>query len=149
MPQPFHNFNPAKVLFNWSLLTSPLTGYGEGTFIKAARDNQAFKKKGGADGEYTRVQNRSRGGHIEVTLKQGAAANSMLSLIFQADENFGTGVGPVSLIDMSGPSGLQTLAAAVNCWIRAIPEITLNAEDEEVRVWIFDTDTLEMFVGQN
>ena len=144
----FHNYDPAKVLFSWGLLTGVLSGYAEGTFIKAGRDEKAFKKKGGADGEYTRVQNRSRGGHIELTLKQGSASNAILSAIFQADENSGTGVAPVTLIDMSGTQP-QTAVSAVNCWIQGIPEITFGANDEEQRVWVFDTDEMEIFIGGN
>jgi hypothetical protein len=149
MPQqPFHSYDPKKVLLSWGPLTDVITGFAEGTFIKVGRKEDGWKSKGGADGETTRIQNRNRQGRITIVLKQGSRANAILSAIAQADENSGAGVGPITIMDMSGATP-QTAAAAVNAWIVKIPEAGFAGQDEETRTWEFDTDTLEIFIGGN
>jgi hypothetical protein len=148
MSQSFHNYDPAKVTLSWGPLTGVITGFAEGTFIKVARKEDGWKSKGGADGETTRIQNRNRQGRVTITLKQGSQSNAILSALAQADENSGAVVGPITVTDMSGATP-QTAAAAVNAWIVKIPEASFAGQDEETRVWEFDTDTLELFIGGN
>lgn len=147
MSEKFHNYDPGKVIFGWGLLTGILTGYAENEFIKARRLEKSFKIKGGADGETTRIQNRNRQGEIVQTFKQGSFANAVLSAIIAVDENLGTGVAPCSLTDMSGSAPVTVIAAA-NCWIAGYPDVGFSM-DEETRIWTFNTDTLEIFVGGN
>ena len=144
----FHNYDPKKVLFSWQLLTGVPVGFGEGTFIKAQRREKVWKSKGGADGETTRTQNRNRQGIIEITLKQKSQFNAILSAILQTDENLGTGVAPIALIDMSD-SAPQTVCAATNGWIEGWPEAGFDAQDEATRIWTFNTDAFEIFLGGN
>ena len=144
----FHQYDPAKTIFSWSLLPGLFTGYAEGEFIKFMRAGKLWISKGGADGETTRVQNRDRRGIIQITLKQGSTTNAMLSAILQADENSGTGVAPGSLVDMSGTTP-QTVFGAANVWIEGWPEAGFMAQDEATRIWTFNTDASEIFLGGN
>ena len=144
----FHNYDPGKVIFNFGLLPMPISGYAEGTFIKVRRKEDGWKSKGGADGETTRIQNRNRQGEIEIVLKQGSQSNAMLSVIANLDEQLGNQVAPASVMDMSGQDP-KTAAATLHAWLRKIPDGTFAGQDEETRTWIFDTGSLDIFIGGN
>ncbi len=144
----FHQYDPGKVILSIGLSPSPITGYQKGTFIKVARDAQAFMKFVGSDGEVTRVRNRNRAGSLEITLQQGSQSNATLSAIAKADELTGAGVFPITLMDMSGTDP-KTTAAATQGWIRKMPDASFGGESEEGRVWIIDLASMEHFLGGN
>lgn len=144
----FHQYDPGKIIVSLGLVPAPITGYQKGTFLKVARDAQAFMKFTGSDGEVTRVRNRNRAGSMELTLQQGSQSNAVLSALAALDEASGTGVTPVTFMDMSGTLP-QSVGAATYAWIRKMPDATFGGETEEGRVWIFDLASMDFFLGGN
>ena len=144
----FHQYDPKKVLLSVGGTPSPISGYAEGTFIDASRDANAFEKSVGADGEVTRIRNRNRAGSIKITLQQGSNSNAMLSALAEADEQTGTGVVPITLMDMSGVFP-QTCLAATYAWIRKKPDASFDGKTEKTREWIFDLAAMDFIIGGN
>lgn len=124
--------------------TRALTGLAEGTFVTVRRAEDAFTKQVGADGEVTRSKTNNRSGEIEITLQQGSADNDYLSALALQDENLGTGVVPVNIIDRSG----TTVASAKDSWIRKIAEAGFGRDAGE-RTWTIDCAVIDLVVGGN
>jgi hypothetical protein len=126
-----------------------ITGFMDGTVIKASRVNKSFNMKVGVDGTATRSKSNDRSGTIEVTLQQSSMSNDILSAIMQADENFAAaGVSPSILpllvVDNSGRTKLSALTA----WISKPADVEFG-HDVLGRTWIFETNDLEMAIGGN
>lgn len=135
-------YDPKKVdfFFNGVLVQ----GFARGTFIKASRDNDAFTKGTGSDGMGFRAKSNDQSGSVEVTLLQVSPSNDELTLAQQIDEQSGDFVGPLTAVDRSG----RTVLFAETAWVRKLPDVEF-ADEHTNRVWIFDTDRLEMFVAGN
>jgi hypothetical protein len=144
----FHQIDPGKFVISLGTVPSPISGYAKGSFIEVDRDANAFEKFVGSDGEVTRVRNRNRAGGIKITLQQGSQANALLSALAAADELNGTGVVPITFMDMSGQTP-QTTAAATFAWVRKLPKGSFNGESEEHREWFLDLSSMEFFIGGN
>ena len=122
----------------------PVSGFADGTFITAARDNPGWTKGSGADGEGWRAKSSDYTGTITLTLLQTSSSNDALSALALTDENSGDGVGPFLLKDNSG----RTLINAETCWIEKIADSEF-AREVSNREWAIHTDKLNMFVGGN
>jgi hypothetical protein len=144
----FHQYDPGKIILAFGVSPTPISGYAKGTFIEVERDADAFMKVVGSDGEVTRVRNRNRAGSIKITLQQGSQSNVYLSEMAELDENLGTGVFPVTVMDMSGQTP-QSTAASTQGWIRKKPKMGFGGETEETREWIIDLASMDMFIGGN
>lgn len=121
-----------------------ITGFSEGTFIKASRNEQAYNLKVGVDGEGTRARNRNKSGKFEITLMQSSDSNDVLSAFAAADEASNSGSVPVLLKDASG----RTVGACATGWVQKIPDSDF-AKETEKRVWVIETDEIDIFVGGN
>jgi hypothetical protein len=121
-----------------------LTGYADGTFVKASRDNDTFTKRTGADGFGTRTRMRSRAGSIELTLEQTSPSNDYLAGVAISDELLGNGVMPAVVKDLNG----TTLSSAAEAWIRKPSDIE-GAKEAGTRTWILDTCDLFILPGGN
>lgn len=119
-------------------------GFSDGEAIKLERNEQAYNQKVGVDGEGTRAKNNNKSGKITITLMQSSGYNDVLSNFAVADETADLGVVPFLLQDNSG----RTLATALSCWVQKIPDTTFAKEVGE-RVWVLETDELNIFVGGN
>lgn len=124
--------------------TRALSGLAEGTFVNIVRDEDAFTKQVGADGEVTRSKTNNKSGSIEITTQQGSDANDYLSGVHASDENSGSGVVPVTVIDKSG----STVAFSRESWVRKIADAGFGRDAGE-RTWILDCAQLEVTVGGN
>lgn len=122
----------------------PISGFADGTFMVAARDNPAFTSGSGADGEGWRAKSSDKTGTITLTLLQTSASNDLLSSLALLDESTGNGVGPFLAKDGSG----RTLISAQTAWIekQADSEFARDASDRE---WVLKTDSLSTLVGGN
>ena len=142
MATPALSFDPGacSVVFNGV----QLHGFAPGTFIKAARDEDAFNKQIGADGEVARIRNRNRGGTVEVTLIQTSLSNDVLSAQAALDEAGGGGNGSLQLKDGNG----STLITARAAWVKKMAD-TEWGKELTTRTWVFDTGELVIFVGGN
>lgn len=120
---------------------APMVGYADGTFVKVTRDEDAFKKYVGADGEVTRARNRNRGGTIEVTLSQSSPSNDILSSYANADED-GNMIIPALVQDLNG----TTLEYAAQAWVKK-PADSEYGKDVAGRAWVIDCASLDRQVG--
>ena len=121
-----------------------LSGFGDNTFVKISRNEQAFNLKIGVDGEGSRAKSNNFSGKIEVTLMQTSASNDVLSAYALTDQLSNKGIVPILVRDNNG----TTLATALSAWVQKLPETEFNKE-VGMRTWIFETDNLELNVGGN
>jgi hypothetical protein len=135
-------YNPVDVAVVVAAI--PISGFADGTFIIAARDNPAFTKGSGADGEGWRAKSNDRTGTVTLTLLQTSVSNDALSALAALDEASGDGVGPLLVKDNSG----RTLIAAETCWVEKIADSEF-AREVTNREWVIHTDRLNVFVGGN
>lgn len=124
-------YDPAQVVV--TLGPYLLSGFAEGTFIKVSRDEDAFSKKTGVDGETARARNKNRAGSVEVTLLQSSQSNDTLSQIAQADEVGGQGVYPLMIKDLLG----TTLVSAPFAWVKKLADVEDGKEIVD-RAWTLD-----------
>lgn len=119
-----------------------LTGYADGTFITAERNEDSFALQVGADGEYTRTISRNRSGRVTLTLLQTSPSNDILSAFAKVDEVSGQGKGPLSIKDLRG----NTVVFAETAWLTRPSNVEYGTEGSS-REWVFETGKLEMNVG--
>ncbi len=135
-------YNPKDVIVTFKGL--PLSGFADGTFITASRNNQSWNLSVGSDGEGVRAKSNDKSGTVELTLLQSSASNVALAGVMNADELNGSGVGQLEIIDLSG----TTLVSAATAWIQQPADIEF-AQEKTDRVWTFETDELFMLHGGN
>lgn len=135
-------YDPKQVVV--SIGGIPISGYLDGTFIQVTRDEDAFAKKTGADGETSRAKSNSRGGSVTLSLAQTSLSNDALSALAAVDENTGNGVVPLLVKDVRGTS----LIASASAWIKKLPD-TIYSKEIEGREWVIDCADLQIFVGGN
>lgn len=121
-----------------------ISGFADGSMVKISRNAQAYELKVGADGEGTRTRLKNKSGKVEITLMQSSSSNDVLSAYALADEASNSGSVPLIIKDGSG----NTLVAAVTAWVQKLPDSEFAKEVKE-RVWIFETDELNIFIGGN
>lgn len=112
-------------------------GFGEDTMVEVERDEDAFTKMVGADGETTRSKNANTTGQIRFTLAQTSESNQLLSALAALDEASGDGVVPVMVKDLGGAS----LAAAESGWVKKRPVMSFG-KAAGTREWVIDTADL-------
>ena len=113
-----------------------ITGYADGTFIVASRDENSVNKVVGADGHVSRAINSNRGGSIRITLLQTGLGNDVLNKFAEYDENTGLGVFKVAV-----KSGETTIFAA-NGWVEKHPDYEFGKESGN-REWTIGVDHLK------
>jgi hypothetical protein len=133
-------YDPAQVVVTWGPYL--LSGFMDGTFINVQRDEDAFFKKIGADGEVSRTRNRNRGGSATFTLKHTSSSNDALSAEAVNDELLGTGIYPLLVKDLFG----TTLRHAPHAWVKKVADAEF-AKEESGREWILDCDQILGTVG--
>lgn len=123
---------------------SIIQGYADGTFVTVARNADMWAMKVGTDGIGTRAKSSNKSGRITITLHQSSASNDLLSALAEDDELTNTGIFPFFLRDNSG----RTLITALTAWIvkQADAEFALDVSN---RVWIIESDDIEIFNGGN
>lgn len=134
-------YSPKKV--SVSFAGQLLSGFSEGSFITAERDEDAFSKVVGNDGETTRQQNPNRSGSVNVNLKGSSSSNDVLSALASKDEIDGSGVAPLIVKDNNG-----TTLVAGQAWIRKSAAVEYSREVGD-RDWAFDVAEMTHFVGGN
>lgn len=121
-----------------------LSGFADGTFILAERNEQAFNLKVGVDGEGTRAKSNNKSGKVTITLMNSSPSNDDLSSFAAADELSNSGVGALLVKDNSG----TTVIAAATAWVQKVANAEM-AKEANQRVWVLETDNLSTFVGGN
>lgn len=128
-------YDPNSVVVTWGPYL--LQGFMDGTWLEVTRDEDAFMKKIGADGEAARARNKNRGGSVTLTLLQTSSSNDSLSAEQIADELAGTGSHPLMVKDLFG----TTLITAPNAWVKK-PADVVFAKEIQGRAWTLDCDLL-------
>lgn len=137
----FKNYDPGKVTASFGGVM--LSGFAKGSMISVERNDDTYKIKEGGTGDVTRVRNRSKSGRITFTLMAESPANDLLSAVFVADEQFGTGVYPVTVRNLLG----TTKVFAANAWIVKAPKVGYGGEETDDVEWILECDELQIFAG--
>jgi hypothetical protein len=119
-----------------------VTGFADGTFLKAYRNEDTYSIKIGADGNGARIRNANRSGRMEFTLLASSPSNDLLQAQAQIDELTGGGVASAFVKDGSGTAK----AHGKNAWIVKIPDLERAKELGEV-TWIVETDILDVVQG--
>lgn len=120
----------------------PLTGFAQSSKVTVERDEDAFTKYIGVDGEVSRSKNCNKAGTVTITLAQTSPSNDLLSELALNDEAANSGVVPILIRDLNG----TTLATAPDAWVRKLPSAEFGKEIGE-REWVFDCGRLNLFVG--
>jgi Protein of unknown function (DUF3277) len=134
--------DPGQIVIAWG--PHIVSGYADGSFVKASRDADAFSKSVGADGSAVRIRSRNKAGSVEITVQQTSATNDFFAAKALEDELLGTAVMPLIVKDLAG----RTVVVAAESWIRKSPDVE-ESKDMTDRTWILDTGDLELFAGGN
>jgi hypothetical protein len=120
------------------------SGFTDGTFVVAERNEDAWNLKVGVDGIGTRAKSGNKSGKVTITLHQSSSFNDTLSGFAQADELSNTGAVPLLIRDASG----RTLCTALTAWVKKYANAEF-AKEVSNRVWVLETDELVIFDGGN
>lgn len=121
-----------------------ITGFTDGTFIVAERNENMWNLKVGVDGIGTRAKTNNQSGKLTITLHQSSPSNDALSALAASDELSNTGAVPVLMKDNSG----RTVVTALTAWIQKYANGEF-AKEVANRVWVLETDQLVIFDGGN
>lgn len=136
----FRNYDPGRII----LVTQgiQIQGIADGTFVKAARNEDNFTDKVGAGGDVVHVRNRNRSGKITFTLQDASPSNDALSQLAITDELTGLSYGPTMIKDLNG----TTLVQSANTRIAKYADLEY-AKDAGDNEWVIICAELEMFLG--
>jgi hypothetical protein len=121
-----------------------LSGFAEDTMVTVERDEDAFTKMVGVDGETSRAKSNNRGGTAKITLAQTSPSNDLLSGIAVLDEIKSAGVVPFTIKDLSGTSTYVSAYA----WVKKLPASEYGKKVGN-REWTLDLADVDVFVGGN
>lgn len=135
------HFDPKNVL----LIFGPLhiKGFAEGTFIDVARASDTFTTTAGSDGETVRTLSNNKIGTVTFTLMQNSKSNDALSALLLADEESGSGVWELLIVEKNG----TTKVAGPVSYIKRWPNISYQSGSAATRTWIIEAPELIMYVG--
>ena len=139
---PVYTYDPTEVVLTVGGV--PLSGFTDGAFIKVSRDEDAYMKAVGADGQVSRAKNANKSGSITITLKQTSPANDVLSGYALADEVGNAGLVPVLIKDLLG----TTLVSSSGAWVKKVSDTEMGKEISD-REWVLDCESINMVVGGN
>jgi hypothetical protein len=119
-----------------------VSGFTDGDFIMAKRDEDLYTKRVGADGHVARARNANKAGTIEITLLQSSPAVAEIAALLALD-NFlfdGDVLVPISILS---PGTNAELVASTQSWLKTAPEMGFGKEVGE-RKFIFDCADLKL-----
>lgn len=139
----FHGtYDPKLVVVSWGPVL--FSGFADGTFINAVRNNQGSNLAIGSTGDGARAISNDKSGLVTLTLLQTAKTNGLMSAINEADELVGSGVFPLLIKDLRG----LDLVSAINMWIQKVPDYNRGREvGDGNTAWALETDDLKIFHG--
>lgn len=120
------------------------SGFADDTMIEVERDEDAYSKKVGTDGEVTRGKNNNRTGKVRIYLMQSSGFNDYLTSLALLDEASNSGGVPVLAKDTSGRSAFATDFA----WVKKFPKAVFK-KGVEVWMWEMDCGNITIFMGGN
>jgi hypothetical protein len=134
------NYDPTKIC----LTVGPflISGFADGSMVKAERNEDSYKTTVGGDGHVVRSKSPNRTGKVTITLLQSSEANGFLTTLALADQATDTGIVPVMVKDLNG----TTLWAATEAWVMKPPSASWEKEAKD-REWVLECADLEFFEG--
>lgn len=135
-------YDPKKVLTTFGPVL--FSGFADGTFINAVRNNPGVNLGVGSTGDAARAISNDKSGIVTITLLQSSAVNGLMSAIEKADQENGDGVLPLFIKDLKG----LDLVKAGTAWIQKLADYNRGRviADGNV-VWVLETDDLDIFQG--
>lgn len=130
-------YQPDKVVVSYGGV--PITGFAPDTFVSATRNNDTWSINVGSGGDATRTKSGDKSGRVELTLLAESASNAELEAQRALDELTGTGLRPLFIKDLSGG---DTITAGTAWPVKPPDQEKGNTGSN--RVWIFETDNLEI-----
>jgi len=119
-----------------------VSGFIDGDFITAKRDEDLYMKRVGADGHVARARNGNKSGSIEIKLLQSSPAVNELSALVALDNFLFDGDVLIPIAIMSPGDGAE-LVVSTQSWLKTPPEIVFGKEVGE-RSFLFDCADLKL-----
>lgn len=120
-----------------------VTQFANGTFIKAAFDNDLYSYEPSASGGVgCRIRNADESGKFEITLLKSSPSNDLLSALAIIDRANGTGVVAVQVKDGNGAA----VASAELAWVVKPADLERGKELGDV-TWTLQTPELKLIQG--
>lgn len=119
-----------------------VSGFSDGDYITAKRDEDLYTKRVGADGHVARARNGNKSGTIEIKLLQGSPVVSEIAALVALD-NFlfdGDVLIPISIVS---PGTAAELVVSTQSWLKTAPEMVFGKEVGE-RTFVFDCADLKL-----
>ena len=132
-------YDPKKVIL--SVGPYVMGGFADGTFITVKRDEEAWTKKVGSDGEVTRAKSNNLAGSISVVLDLASPSNDALNILATLDEVSNNGIVPVILREVGNASGLP-IVVAESGWVKKKPDQAFGKKSED-RTWEIDLGAMD------
>ena len=122
-----------------------VSGFIDGDFITAKRDEDLYMKRVGADGHVARARNGNKSGSIEITLLQSSPAVNEIAALVALDNFFYDGdiLIPISILS---PGTNAELVVSTQSWLKTPPEMVFAKEVSD-RKFIFDCADLKLSLG--
>lgn len=136
----YGNHNPARVTVQFGAIV--LQGLAKSTFVKVARNDDAFTYEPSGDGNGARTQSADKSGTVEVTLVAGSPSNDDLNDAAEQDEQSGAGVKELFVKDLNG----NALAHAATAWVKKRADLERGTEQGNT-TWMFETNELDLQQG--
>jgi hypothetical protein len=119
-----------------------LSGFSDGDYITAKRDEDLYMKRVGADGHVARARNGNKSGTIEIKLLQSSPAVNELSALLALDNFLFDGDILVPIAIVSPGTGAEVVASTQS-WLKTPPEIVFGKEVND-RTFVFDCTDLRL-----
>lgn len=119
-----------------------ITGFADGTGIKAMRDEDSLTLQTGMDGEHCVTRNQKRSGTIELTLMAASASNDYLAALMTQHEDLGTGFFPSQVKDLRGAS----MCRGADCFVSK-PSDMERAKEHGTTSWKIVVPDMAIFNG--
>ena len=134
-------YDPKKVLTSWGPVL--FSGFADGVFINAARNNQGVNAVVGSTGDGARAISNDKSGIVTLTLLQSSIVNALMTSIAKQDEISGDGIHPLQIKDLGGVDLVKA-----DMWIQKIADYNRGREigDGNV-VWVLETTSLDIIQG--
>lgn len=116
-----------------------LTGFAEGTFISAEKEEESYTTYVGAKGEVARSKNANPLGKITVTLKATSPSNAYLNNLA-----YSKGVFPVLVVDQNTGN---TTVGGTECWLEKPPAMEWGKEISEMEYTFIVADYTQNMRG--
>jgi len=133
-------FDPQKVTL--VIAGNIISGFGEGSFITASREEDTWLSVVGSDGRVARARNANKKGIVQFTLLQTSPSNDVCSALHNIDELTGIPPGAFQLIDQLG----RTVLSGDETFFMKPADVEYDKQVTN-RQWSLVVPKLDMVVG--